>query len=66
MERCEKGPIKIIHIDRDYLGLYWIILERGIIKSKVSLPGILNLLQKEKFDLIISEPHNLYILDSPY
>jgi hypothetical protein len=66
MGRCDKGPIKIIHIDREYRVVYWIFLESGIIKSTVSLSGIVNLLKKERFDLIISEPHSLYIMDSPY
>jgi|WetSurMetagenome_2_1015567.scaffolds.fasta_scaffold469388_2 hypothetical protein len=66
MGRCDKGPIKIIHIDQEYRVVYWIFLVSGITKSTVSLSGIVNLLKKERFDLIISEPHRLYIMDSPY
>jgi len=66
MDRTDRGPIKILYINRDFQGFYWIKQKNGIIRSAVSLPGIIQLLKCQRFDLIISEAHNLYILNSPY
>jgi len=66
MGRTDRGPIKILHITMDFQGIYWIRQKNAIIKSFVSLPVIVQLLKNQSFDLIISEPNNLYILDSPY
>jgi hypothetical protein len=66
MEEADGGRIKILHIDRDFRGYYWIKQKSGLIRSVVPLPGIVRLLKSQHFDLIISEPHSLYLLDSPY
>jgi hypothetical protein len=66
MEEAAGGRIKILHIDSDFRGHYWIKQKNGLIRSAVSLPGIIRLLKNQHFDLIISEPHSLFILDSPY
>ena len=66
MDRTDRGQIKILHINRDFQGFYWIKQKNKIIRSIVSLPGIIQLLKSQRFDLIISEAHNVYILDSPY
>ena len=66
MRRIDKGTIKILHLDREYQGLYWIIQERTTITSTVSLDEAVRLLKNEAFDLIVSEPHHLFILNSPY
>jgi len=59
-----KKPIKILHIDGDWKIVYIIIRAGSFIKSLVPLKTALNLLKKEKFDLIISEPHHWAILTS--
>ncbi|MFH0788594.1 MAG: hypothetical protein V2B13_13405 [Pseudomonadota bacterium] len=65
--RCiDQGTIKIFLIKDDFKGRYWIIQERSTITSTVSLEEAVRLLKSETFDLIVSEPHNLFILDSPY
>lgn len=50
----------------NFQGFYWIKQKNAIIKSFVSLFEVVQLLKNQSFDLIISEPHHLYILDSPY
>jgi hypothetical protein len=57
-----KNPIKILHIDEEWKIVYIIIRAGSLIKSLVSLKTALNLLKKEHFDLIISEPHQRAIL----
>ncbi len=57
-----KKPIKILHIDGDWKIVYIIIRTGSLIKSLVPLKTALNLLKKENFDLIISEPHHWAIL----
>lgn len=57
-----KKPIKIMHIDGNWKIVYIIIRAGGLIKSAVPLKSAIALLKKEKFDLIISEPHQKAVL----
>jgi len=66
MKQIKKGPIKILFIEKDFTGRYWIIQEGATITSTVSLKEAVGLLKGETFDLIVSEPHNLFILNSLY
>jgi hypothetical protein len=66
MKKNFPGEIKILLIENDLNGRYWIIKERATITSTVSLEESLRLLKQERFDLIVSEPHHLFILNSPY
>jgi hypothetical protein len=54
--------IKILHIDPDYQITYLIYRDRSSIRTSVPLPKAIELLKKEDFDLIISEPHHKAIL----
>ena len=54
--------IKILHIDPDYQTTYFIYRDRSSIRTRVPLQTAIELLKKEDFDLIISEPHNQAIL----
>ena len=55
-------PMKILHIDRSY-GVTYLIIQKGTcIRSTVSLERTLTLLKEEEFDLILSEPHELFII----
>jgi hypothetical protein len=54
--------IKILHIDPDYQITYLIYRDRSAIRTSVPLPKAIELLKKEDFDLIISEPHHQAIL----
>ena len=55
--------IKILHIDPDYQITYFIYRDRSSIRTSVSMETAIELLKKEDFDLIISEPHNKAILN---
>lgn len=55
-------PIKILHVDSDWQVTYILIREGTFIKSDVPLKAAQALLEKEKFDLILSEPQNIAIL----
>jgi hypothetical protein len=66
MDQPDKAPIKILHICPDLQGFYWIKKKSAVIRSVIALPEIIRLLKSQKFGLIISEAHNLYILDSPF
>jgi hypothetical protein len=54
--------IKILHIDPDYQITYLIYRHRSSIRTSVPLEKAIELLKKEDFDLIVSEPHNKAIL----
>jgi hypothetical protein len=54
--------IKILHIDPDYRVNYFIYRDRSSIRTRVPLKTAIELLKKEDFDLIISEPHHRAIL----
>jgi hypothetical protein len=54
--------IKILHIDPDYRITYFIFRSRLSIRTSVPLQSAIELLKKEDFDLIVSEPHNKAIL----
>jgi len=54
--------IKILHIDPDYQITYLIYRHRSSIRTSVPLQTAIDLLKKEDFDLIVSEPHNKAIL----
>ncbi len=63
MELGEK-MIKILHIDEDYKITYFIFKSGASIKSTLSLEEAVSLLKTEKFDLILSEPHNKAALNT--
>jgi uncharacterized membrane protein len=54
--------IKILHIDPDYQATYFIYSQGTTIRTSVPLETAIELLKKEDFDLILSEPHNKAIL----
>jgi hypothetical protein len=54
-------PIKILHIDDDQRIHYILIFDGVKIKSPLPLETALSMLEKEKFDLILSVPHNLVV-----
>ena len=56
-------PIKILHIDPDFRVIYFIKHPGSIIRSLVPLEQAIQLLKSEEFDLILSEPHNMAILN---
>lgn len=58
-----KRLIKILHVDSSWQVLYILILNGALVKTAVSLKTALQLLKKQKFDLIFSEPQNIAILD---
>ena len=55
--------IKILHIDSNWRVIYLLIRDGVIVKTLVSLETAILLLRNQDFDLIVSEPHNLAILD---
>jgi hypothetical protein len=55
-------PIKILHIDNDYQVVMLLIREGALIKSSVSQEAAVSMLNKDRFDLILSEPQNIAIL----
>ena len=57
-------PILILHIDQDYQINYWIIQDGVRTISRITIPQTLQLLNTFEFDLIISEPQKLAILNS--
>ena len=56
-------PIKILHIDLDYKVTYLINRPGSLIRSLISLKDVIKFLKTEKFDLILSEPHNKAVLN---
>lgn len=56
------GFIKILHIDPDYQITYFILRSPKSIRTSVPLQEAIELLKKEDFDLIVSEPHNRVIM----
>jgi|GEM_PF-3131087 hypothetical protein len=66
MRKIDQGTIKILLIEKDFNGRYWIIQERTTITSTVTLEEAVRLLKNETLDLIVSEPHHLFILNSLY
>jgi hypothetical protein len=57
--------IKILHINPSWQVIYILIRDRVLIKSKVPLEKAISMLKNEKFDLIVSEPQKIAILDHP-
>lgn len=55
--------IKILHIDTSWKILYILIRGGALVKTVVSIKTALTLLKNQKFDLILSEPQNIAILD---
>ena len=55
--------IKILHIDASWKVIYILIRGGALVKTAVSIKTALTLLKKQKFDLILSEPQNIAILD---
>ncbi len=60
-----KKLIKILHINPSWQVIYILIRDRVLIKSKVPLEKAISMLKNEKFDLIVSEPQKIAILDRP-
>jgi hypothetical protein len=58
-------PIKILHVDPDYKATYFINRPGSLIRFPISLKKAIQLLKTQKFDLILSEPHNKAILNPP-
>lgn len=56
------SPRKILHIDPDFNITYFLIRPGATIKSSLSLQSAIQLLKREKLDLILSEPDNKAIL----
>jgi CheY-like chemotaxis protein len=56
-------PIKILYIDSDFKVSYFIKDSGTTIRSQISLEQAIHLLKTEKFDLILSEPHNKAIMN---
>lgn len=56
-------PVTIFYIDRDYEIFYWIFRDGARIVSKVAISQAIELLRTTEFDLIVSEPQNLAILN---
>ena len=54
--------IKILHISPDHQVIYFIIMNGCTIRSFIPIEQAINLLKKERFDLILSEPQKLAIL----
>ena len=57
--------IKILHINPSWQVIYIIIRDGALIKSKVPLEKAISMLKNEKFDLIVSEPQKIAIVDRP-
>jgi hypothetical protein len=55
--------IKILHIDPKWKVIYVLIRGGALIKTVVSIKTALSLMANHKFDLILSEPQNIAILD---
>ncbi len=56
------GIIRILYIDPDYQITYFILRSPLSIRTSVPLQEAIELLKKEDFDLIVSEPHNRVIM----
>lgn len=56
-------PIKILHIDGDYRLMLFVIMDGCTIKSRVPLNKGVDMLKRDTFDLILSEPHQRAYLD---
>ena len=62
-----KKTKKILHIDPSYQVVYFILGERTSIRSTLPLKTAIRLLQDNvEFDLIISEPQEMAILNSKW
>ncbi|MGC1402417.1 MAG: hypothetical protein WA974_05760 [Thermodesulfobacteriota bacterium] len=57
--------IKILHIDSNWQVVYILIRKGALVKTVVSLETAILLLKNQEFDLIVSEPQNLALLDHP-
>jgi hypothetical protein len=53
----------IFYLDQDYKVTYWIIRENVKISSQITIPQAIQLLKNYEFDLIISDPQKLAILN---
>lgn len=58
-----KKPIKILHIDPNYKIIYFLYQTGASIQSQISIKEAIKLLKSDRFDLILSEPHNKAILN---
>ena len=57
-----REQVKILHIDKDYRVSLFLKRKETFNKSNVPLESAITMLKKERFDLIISEPHHIAIL----
>jgi hypothetical protein len=55
--------IKILHIDSNWRVIYILIRKGALVKTAVSLETAILLLKNQEFDLIVSEPQDLALLD---
>ena len=54
---------KILHIDSKWQVIYILIRNGALVKTLVPLETAILLLNNQEFDLIVSEPQNLALLD---
>lgn len=54
--------LRILYIDPNYQITYFILRSPFSVRTSVPLQEAIELLEKEDFDLIISEPHNRVIV----
>lgn len=59
-----KEPMKILYINANFQVTYTIIRKGGVIRSAISLPTALAMLENETFDLILSEPQLMAVFTS--
>jgi hypothetical protein len=62
-EEKMKNLIKILHINPSWQVIYILIGNGILVKSNVPLEKAIPMLKHEKFDLILSEPQKIAILD---
>ena len=56
-------PVLILYLDQDYQVTYWIIQGDVKICSPVTIPQAIQLLNNFEFDLIVSDPQKIAILN---
>jgi len=56
--------LKILHIDKKWKIYYILVWEGTLVENVIPIKSAVTLLEKQKFDLILSEPHNIAIFDS--
>lgn len=56
-------PRRILYIDPSWKAMYILIREGVMIKSMISLKTTLSLLRKQNFDLLLTDPLNMNVLN---